>query len=128
MGMFDTIHCSYKPFGDIFQGDCQTNSLDCLMDDYWLSPAGELYKYDNSGAFDWEESSEKSESWIDMLGRFVPNGKHIKLVPQDYTGAINMVSDRSYLKDSEQRSSIIFFLVSGRVDPSLQWNSWGKTY
>lgn len=52
MGLFSTVYNSCDLFGPDFLGDLQTKDLECLMDYYWISPRGELFKVDGYGVFD----------------------------------------------------------------------------
>jgi hypothetical protein len=86
MGMFDTVINGYKPMGEeALNKVFQTKDLDCCMETYWISPAGELFRKDMTGASRWQEDKE------DLFGgHFVPNGKHGKLVPFLFTGGVSI--------------------------------------
>jgi len=47
MGMFDTIRSSYNLGEDFTNVTLQTKDLDCIMSEYWLDPAGNLYEIEH---------------------------------------------------------------------------------
>jgi hypothetical protein len=52
MGLFSTVYNSCPRLGSQFMTDLQTKDLECLMDYYWISPAGELFKMGGYTYFD----------------------------------------------------------------------------
>ena len=52
MGMFDYFKSSYYIGDDFTDVTCQTKSLDCTMDFYWLDPAGVLWVVDYGNTYD----------------------------------------------------------------------------
>lgn len=49
MGLFSEVYNSCTRFGPEFMGILQTKELRSLLDFYWLSPSGCLYKVDYQG-------------------------------------------------------------------------------
>jgi hypothetical protein len=93
LGMFDYVRSSY-PLGDNFTNvECQSKDMERgiggTMSQYWIDPAGRLWRVDYRDAFDFGEDPD----WVDdgsPLGalfkhRFMPNGKHGRLVPHSLT-------------------------------------------
>lgn len=93
MGMFDYVRSSY-PLGEAFTDtECQTKDMERgiggTMSHYWIDPAGKLWRVDYRDAFDFGEDPD----WVDdgrtvsalFKYKFLPNGKHGKLVPQYLT-------------------------------------------
>lgn len=90
MGLFDNVYSSYKPLGEEFLNvELQTKSLDCDMSAYWITPAGELFKvnWDNAMKMVDREVPIKPVRWVPPF-QWVPTGKHKKLTPVYYTGAL----------------------------------------
>lgn len=70
MGMFDTVYSSYNLGKEFTNIELQTKSLNCFLDNYWISPNRELFifQYDkcykmvksktNYFGFDWEKTGE----------------------------------------------------------------------
>jgi hypothetical protein len=86
MGMFDSLINSWKPLGEEnLNREFQTKDLDCCMENYWLSPAGELFVQDMKGTAEWVEDSNY------FLGyRTQFTGKHGKVSPVFFTGGIRI--------------------------------------
>lgn len=59
MGLFSEVFNSCPVLGDDFLGSLQTKDFECMMDRYWISPAGEVFKID--GQFDFD-----SKSWYNL--------------------------------------------------------------
>ena len=80
MGMFDTVRSSYD-LGPGFQKDLQTKDLDCCMNEYWISPAGQLFEVDYSHTHDFVDipEGERVHSW--NVFKLVPNGNRGKVHP-----------------------------------------------
>lgn len=80
MGMFDTIHCSYDLGPGWIGRSLQTKDLDCFMDEYWLSPSGQLYLIDYRDSADFIELKEGDEGYEEkrkyLNFQWKPNGKH----------------------------------------------------
>ena len=63
MGTFDTIINSYKPLGEKYLNVAlQTKSLYNCMEDYWISPNGELYNIDYYGCFSYKKNPDYNSS------------------------------------------------------------------
>jgi len=80
MGMFDTIRSSYD-LGPGFHKDLQTKDLECMMHNYWITPAGQLYEIDYS----------YTQSFVGGGDRlYQPNGNHGRVTPVYFTGIITV--------------------------------------
>lgn len=108
MGMFDYVRCSYKLDDRVGPQDVfQTKDLDCCMDTYWVDPAGNIWRTDESNTYDIvEESAEdvlKSRERREWLPPFrpVPNGQHGRVAPCPLTRTIRVYPAdwRSKVKD-----------------------------
>lgn len=78
--------------GPEFLGSLQTKNLECLMDTYWLSSDGLLYRINDSEAYDLEPVEEP----LTRLGPFLqakPNGKHGKISPYRKSGVVRFTAD-----------------------------------
>jgi hypothetical protein len=94
MGMYDTVYSSYD-LGFTFTGvECQTKDLDCLMQHYWIDPAGQLWEIDYVGTAEMQEDP----NWVDDGSRagflfkyhMVPTGKHGKVRPVNITDYVSI--------------------------------------
>ena len=79
MGMFDTLRSSYDLGPGFYNKNLQTKGLECIMAEYWISPAGELFEIDYSGTQDWEPTSKNK--WGFTKYKNTPNGNHGKVRP-----------------------------------------------
>lgn len=116
MGLFDDVTSHYKPLGEEFTGVyLQTKSLDCAMQKYWISPAGELFR------LEWRDSMkmltceiEESTGGVIFPFRWVPTGEHKKLTPVYYTGGIHMYPG-SHEGDWESWPGVTLLLKHGKI-------------
>lgn len=90
MGMFDTIYCSYDLGTSFYGRSLQTKGLECLMVEYWLDPAGQLFEIDYSGTQDYVEVPEEQRTAPWNIFDIVPNGKRGKIKPVDVTATIEV--------------------------------------
>ena len=89
MGMFDTIHNNYFKLGEEFDGELQTKDIHNSMDTFWLSPAGELFQYDDMGCWYYEEVDPHLRlGWFARTRK--PTGEHIKLKPKRFSDYITV--------------------------------------
>ncbi len=77
--MFDTVRSSYNLGPGFYNNNLQTKGLECIMADYWISPAGELFQIDYSGTQDWELTGETKLGFAKYKN--TPNGNHGKVRP-----------------------------------------------
>ena len=91
MGMFDTIRTSHEILGNPSDLSLQTKDLACMMANYWISPACELYLIDCDGVADLHiKPTEERKNRLDMF-EWKLNGRRGHLRPVDYSGQINVV-------------------------------------
>ena len=98
MGMFDYFHSSYD-LGETFTNViCQTKDIEeglgGTMTDYWLDPAGRLWRPDYRDTHTFEEIPEDDERH-NTTHRFfnfewIPTGKHGVYKPHDITKYIEI--------------------------------------
>jgi hypothetical protein len=88
MGMYSTIYNTSHAFGPQFLGELQTKDLDCVMDEYWLSPNGELYHIDTVETHE-PQINPDSKNWVDCL-MWVPTGRHGSIRPCLVTNVLRM--------------------------------------
>lgn len=85
MGMFDTVRSSYDLGPRYTNVDLQTKDLECLMNEYWISPSGQLYEIDYSHTADFVELGEDDPRYDPVRGYlnfvWIPNGRHGKVRP-----------------------------------------------
>jgi hypothetical protein len=104
MGMYDDFRSSYDLGPEFTNVSCQTKDLNCIMDFYWLDPAGQLWNANYTGTYQLEENpnfqSDRSDrlNWV-FKHHVVPTGKHGKLEPASVTDYVTIYSyrhNRSY--------------------------------
>lgn len=100
MGMFDTVRSSYPLISAEADLELQTKDLDCLMRDYWISPAGQLYRIDTSAAYDAVEIKEELRERPWQLIEWVRNGRHGVVAPENTTALVTLYPGR--VLDGEQ--------------------------
>lgn len=85
--MFDEVISHYKPLGERFTGKyLQTKSLDNIMSNYWISPAGELFKEDLADSMEIVEVESVDEDVFPWV--WMPTGKNKKLSPVYHNGSV----------------------------------------
>ena len=94
MGMFDTIRSSIDLGPSFWYRDLQTKDLECLMNEYWISPSGQLYEIDYSHTADFVEFGEDDPRY-DPKRNFlnfgwIPNGQHGRVRPVYITRTIEV--------------------------------------
>lgn len=92
MGMYSTIYNTSKALGPRFLGELQTKDLDSAMDEYWLSPNGELYRIDTTETHE-PQINPGSKNWVDYL-TWVPTGRHGSIRPCLVTRVLRMYGIR----------------------------------
>jgi hypothetical protein len=119
MGLFDTVYSHYKPLGEHFIGvPLQTKSLECGLSSFWITPAGELFKFDwaNSMKMVDRPANEKWENgkrrWV-LPFQWVPTGEHKKLTPVYHTGSVILYPEErgevfSMSKDTWPEATLLF--------------------
>lgn len=93
MGMFDYVRSSYPLFSPEMDTRLQTKSLDCLMNQFWIDPAGRLWEIDYSETVDYEDHREPGDTPFQALMKMnvaVPNGRHGKVKPARFTGTVKV--------------------------------------
>ena len=90
MGMFDTVRSSYPLISPESDRELQTKDLDCLMENYWISPAGQLYRIDLCAAFDREVVREELRERPWHFVQWVRNGRHGTLSACDHTALVTL--------------------------------------
>jgi len=88
MGLYSTIYSSYEKLGPDFIGEFQTKNLESLMDEYWLSPKGELFFIDYKDCFTVSQN-KFPKNFLDTIERR-PTGTNAKMTPVNYTGELTM--------------------------------------
>lgn len=67
MGMFDTVRSSYDLGPGWLNKDLQTKDLECFMNEYWISPAGQLFEIDYSGTQDFVITEREDDDLLSMF-------------------------------------------------------------
>lgn len=88
MGLYSIIYSSYEALGLDFLGDFQTKDLESLLDEYWLSPAGELFLIDYDNCFT-ASPQRFPKNFLDVID-WQSTGTHAKMKPISYTGSLTM--------------------------------------
>ena len=83
MGMFDTVRSSLQLFSPEADRSLQTKSLEGLMFEYWISPAGELFQVDFSHTHDLHQVPEGERKHRLHVWDWKPNGNRgrVRFVP-----------------------------------------------
>ena len=81
MGMFDTVRSSYDLGPGWLNKELQTKDLDCCMNEYWISPEGQLFEIDYSHTYDFVDIPEEERVRPWNVFKTVPNGNHGKVRP-----------------------------------------------
>jgi hypothetical protein len=89
MGLFSVVINSSNILGSEFAGSLQTKELESLMDYYWLSPTGQLFRIDYGDSYELE--FERDES-----GFLAPNkkstGKNGRIRPYRMHGLVRFTT------------------------------------
>lgn len=88
MGLYSIIYSSYEALGPDFLGDFQTKDLESLLDEYWLSPAGELFFIDYKDCFT-ASPQRFPKNFLDVVD-WQSTGVNARMKPVSYTGALTM--------------------------------------
>lgn len=81
MGMYDTVRSSYDLGPGWLNKELQTKDLDCCMNEYWISPEGQLFEIDYSHTYDFVDIPEEERVRPWNVFKTVPNGNHGKVRP-----------------------------------------------
>lgn len=95
MGMFDTVHNNFVELGENFSGPLQTKDLYNVMATFWISPAGELYEYDDTECWTYEQE-ETQKFGFNFTWTKKATGKHIRLKPMRFSDYITVYPDKPY--------------------------------
>ena len=86
--MYDTVRSSYNLGPELTECELQTKDLDLLMEDYWISPAGELFTINYARTADLVPDPEcKRQFWP---YKWEPNGNHGRVTPSLHTGDVRL--------------------------------------
>jgi hypothetical protein len=91
--MFDYVRSSFNLGDDLTDVELQTKDLVCLMEDYWISPAGELFTIDYSDVSDLIPEPDSTNKFFPY--KSVPNGNHGKVTPSLHTGDVRLYRSNS---------------------------------
>jgi len=111
MGMYDTIRSSFN-LGKGLEGELQTKSLDCLMAEYWISPAGELYEIDYSGTQDFHMNPEEDTALWKAV-QWIPNGNHGRVRATRHWGLVEAYA--SQIKDTNEWPTCFITFCDGKI-------------
>jgi hypothetical protein len=93
MGLYSTIYSSFDRLGHDSIGEFQTKDLESLMEEYWLSPMGELFFLNYSGCFE-AFVNDYPKNFLDHI-RYEATGNHAKMEPCSYNGVLTMYTGRN---------------------------------
>ena len=103
MGLYSTVYNQCQELGPEFIGELQTKDLESIMDSYWLSPDGRLYRIDDDGTWDLERDEEAGNRFFPF--RRVPTGKHGKVRPYRKSGVLCLTTHH----DGEYMECLVHF-------------------
>jgi len=113
MGMFDTVRSSYPLIDPEADLELQTKDLDCLMNQFWISPVGQLYRVEFCSAYDAVEISEELRQSPWQMIQWLRNGKHGSVTP-DYRSALIRLYPGRVMADQQWRE-VKVYLRHGNV-------------
>ena len=88
MGVFDHVRSSFNLGDDLTDVELQTKDLACVMEDYWISPSGELFTIDYTRTAELVPDPEcKRQFWP---YKWEPNGNHGRVTPSLHTGDVRL--------------------------------------
>ena len=88
MGLYDTVRSSYNLGPELTECELQTKDLTCVMEDFWISPVGELFTINYAGTADLVPDPEcKRRFWP---YKWEPNGNHGRVLPSNHTGDVRL--------------------------------------
>ena len=92
MGLFSIVlnHC--PEMGPEFLGELQTKDLESMMETYWLSADGLLYRINDSEAYDLEPVEDPKTPFGPYF-EAKPNGRHGKVKPYRKSGVVRFTTD-----------------------------------
>jgi hypothetical protein len=88
MGLFDEVYSSYDLGENLTNEKLQTKDLACCMEDYWISPAGELFVVDYVGTAEWVPDPDSTRTFWPY--KSVPTGEHGRVIPFLHTGDVRL--------------------------------------
>ena len=108
----DVVYNNYFSLGPDFDGELRTRSLHDCGDIFWISPAGEIYNYDDYEC--WEYKRDGPARWAKLS-----TGKNVRLRAKHFSGYITVFPAQwdggSYPAQPEARLNI----VDGKVKDFL---------
>ena len=88
MGMYDTVRSSFNLGHDLTNHELQTKDLACVMEDLWISPAGELFVVDYARTADLVPDPDTKRMFWPY--KWEPNGNHGRVLPSNHTGDVRL--------------------------------------
>lgn len=88
MGLYSTIYSSFDRLGPNSIGEFQTKNLESLMDEYWLSPKGELFFLNYADCYQ-ITINDYPKNFLDHI-RYESTGSHARMEPYNYNGMLTM--------------------------------------
>lgn len=89
MGLYSNVISHYSGAGSEFLGYFQTKDLESVFDDYWLSPAGELYLIDWSSAYELNPNHDDSYDIFNAF-KWIRTDDRGRLKACSYTGCLRI--------------------------------------
>lgn len=86
MGLYSTVFNQCKELGEEFLGELQTKDLECMLDSYWLSPTGCLYRIDESDAYDLVPEADPENRLLPY--QWVRNSRNGRVSPYRKSGVL----------------------------------------
>ena len=118
MGMFDTVYNNFVELGEDFSGPLQTKDLYGVMATFWISPAGELFEYDEEGCWDYEQKEDKDEQpfGFNYVWSKKPTGRHIKLKPMSFSNYIVVYPNKPFYGSWEDSPVARLHIRDGKIE------------
>ena len=91
MGFYDTVRSSFNLGPDLTDCELQTKDLACVMEDLWISPAGELFVVDYTRTAELVPDPERERKFWSY--KWEPNGNHGRVLPSLHTGDVHLYRD-----------------------------------
>lgn len=118
MGLYSTVYSSFDKLGVNGIGEFQTKDLESLMEEYWLSPKGELFFLNYSECFQ-AFVNDFPKNFLDHI-RYEPTGSHAKMEPCTYNGQLTMYTGRNnewFEADLYFQNGIVSLILDKRYTP-----------
>ena len=121
MSLLDNVHCRHPHINAVLGTDpLITRDLGETMGDFWITPAGELFRFDTTGAFDWDFSGGE------LFPAIIPTGNPVRLTPFYLTGEVMLYGKPSPIENYswEKLPQVLAIFLNGKILETIV-GTWG---